>query len=65
MLQKDFPAWYHVWYNYRAWRNDGTWEFFNTLLRREVRSNAGRNGEPSVGIIDSQSVETSEVGGEK
>jgi len=65
MLPKDFPAWYHVWYYYREWRNDGTWELLNTLLRREVRSNTGRNGEPSVGIIDSQSIETTEMGGEK
>jgi putative transposase len=56
MLPSDFPAWYHVWYYYRTWRDDGTWEHINTLLRREVRTKAGRDPEPSVGIIDSQSV---------
>jgi putative transposase len=25
MLPSDFPAWYHVWYYYRTWRDDGTW----------------------------------------
>lgn len=65
MFPKDFPAWYHVWYYYRSWRNDGTWERINTLVRRDVRSQANRDPEPSVAIIDSQSVETTEMGGEK
>jgi putative transposase len=65
MFPKDFPAWYHVWYYYRTWRNDGTWERINTILRREVRSTTNRDPEPSVAIVDSQSIETTEMGGEK
>jgi putative transposase len=65
MLPSDLPAWYHVWYYYRTWRDDGTWEHINTLLRGDVRIKAGRESEPSVGIIDSQSVATTEMGGEK
>src|SRR6266567_8930803 len=55
-LPSDVPAWYHVWYYYRTWRDDGTWEYINTLLRRDVRAKAGREREPSVGIMDSQRV---------
>ena len=65
MLPKEFPDWNHVWYYYRKWRNDGTWERINALIRRDVRVQAGRDPEPSVAIIDSQSVETTEMGGEK
>ena len=61
MLPSDFPAWYHVWYSYRTWRNDGTLARINTILRREVRSKAGRDPEPTVGIMDRQSVETTET----
>jgi transposase len=31
MLPSDFLAWYHVWYYYRTWRDDGTWEHINML----------------------------------
>jgi putative transposase len=65
MLPKEFPDWNHVWYYYRKWRNDGTWERINALIHRDVRAKAGRDPEPSVAIIDSQSVETTEMGGEK
>jgi putative transposase len=65
MLPTDFPAWNHVWYYYRKWRNDGTLQRINTLLRRAVRMQADRDPDPSVAIIDSQSIETTEMGGEK
>ena len=65
MLPTDFPDWNHVWYYYRKWRNDGTLEHINTIFRRKVRTNAECDPEPSVAIIDSQSVATTEMGGEK
>jgi putative transposase len=65
MLPKEFPPWYHVWYYYHTWRDDGTLERINTVIRQKVRAKAEREPEPSVAIIDSQSVATTEMGGEK
>jgi putative transposase len=65
MLPKEFPPWNHVWYYYRTWRNAGIWDKINTLLRQQTRAAAGREREPSVAILDSQSVKTTEMGGEK
>jgi len=64
-LPKDYPKYQSVYYHYRKWCRDGTWEAVNTALRERVRLQAGREAQPSLAIIDSQSVKTTEVGGER
>ena len=46
---------------FRIWRNDGIWERINAALRTDLRIADGRKSEPSAGILDSQSVKTTET----
>src|SRR3954454_22948087 len=57
-LPHDFPPWKTVYNYFEAWKRDGTWDGFLTALRMRVRRAAGRDPEPRVGCIDSQSVKT-------
>jgi len=63
LLPHEFPAWQTAYHYFRLWRLDGTWEHVNTALREQLRASIGRNAHPSAGIIDSQSVRTTGVGG--
>lgn len=65
LLPADFPSWKLVYYYFTKWKNDGVIQAIHDILREETRKQAGRNGAPSVGIVDSQSVKTTRSGGIK
>lgn len=56
MLPHDLPAWSAVFYYFRLWREDGLDQRIQELLRCQVREKARRLEDPSLVIIDTQSV---------
>lgn len=63
MLPHDFPPKSTVYEYYRAWQRDGTWQAIHDALRRQVRQREGKQADASAGMLDSQSVKTTETRG--
>lgn len=63
MLPNDFPPVSTVRGYFYAWRDDGLLDEINRKLVETARLTVARAAQPTAGIIDSQSVKTTESGG--
>jgi putative transposase len=66
LLPHDFPRWPTVYWYFRKWRLDGTWERVDRSLRERLRGvRSKRDPQPSAGVVDSQSLKSTAVWAEK
>jgi putative transposase len=64
-LPGDLSPYGIVSHYYHTWRRSGLWQRMNDALRTQLRIAEGRHSQPSAASLDSQSVKTTEMAGER
>lgn len=62
-LPPCFPPWTAVYYHFRRWKATGRLRRAHDAIRALVRTRKGRKSAASLGLLDSQSVKTTMLGG--
>ena len=65
LLPHDFPPWQTVYCQFRRWKLQGLFIRLHDHVRGRLRTLLGRAVNATAGILDSQSVKTTEKGGSK
>ncbi len=61
-LPSRYGPWEAVWQQWRRWRDSGVWARAMARLARRIRVNRGRDAEPSMVMIDAQTVRGGRAG---
>jgi putative transposase len=61
MLPEQYPPWQSVYYYFYKWSRNGLLSVLHDTLVKLIRVKSGKNQEPSVGIVDSQTVKTTNI----
>ena len=64
-MPNDLPPWKRAYYYFRKFQKLGIWSELNDALPEKIRQKVGRKLSPSAAILDSQSVKTTLVGGQR
>ena len=65
LMPNDLPPWQVVYYYFRKYQKTGIWQDIHDALRELLRMKKDRKATPTAAILDSQSVKTTFLGGQR